>query len=417
MSAPTEVHKLARGMGRLIRTTSNSAWLWQRWDRRQKKWVSTRTNEYNRSRAEQIVYQQAAIQGGNRNASRHARILFDSIAEEYLTARREGRDCKKLRPSSLLKAQTAINAFKSFMKEGYQSLTVAGIDATLLQEFRGNEKDRLSAGAASRNVNYILSILDFARDLDLIAETPKLNGTIHDEHENENGCGVTGSAVPSVNEIRQILDAAKVKKIAADRTTGHGRPVYDGINANDYSDLFKVLCYTGMRIGEAIHLTWDDVVWDSGVILIRPGTKNGTFWTPKTKHGNRRIAIVPELLEILHRLKQSNRKNHWVFETKRGTRLHPCNVQKRFRDICDGLKFEKRFTVHSLRKYWASTVAQQGMPWQVMIKMFGHGDFKLILESYYAQNDDARLVAEAGKIDFGLNEKSKDKGSDGESDG
>ena len=255
MPAPREVHKLARGMGRLIRTTSNSAWLWQRWDRRQRKWVSTRTNEYNRSRAEQFVYQQAAIQGGNKNARRHAQVLFETIAEEYLTARREGRDCKKLRLSSLLKVQTAVNAFKSFMKEGYQSLTVAGIDATLLQEFRGKEKDRLSAGAANRNVNYIISILDFARELDLIAETPKLNGFIHDEHANENGSGVTGSAVPSVNEIRQILDAAKVNRVGTDRTTGHGRPVYDGINANDYSDFYRVLCYTGMRIGEAIHLT------------------------------------------------------------------------------------------------------------------------------------------------------------------
>ena len=141
---------------------------------------------------------------------------------------------------------------------------------------------------------------------------------------------------------------------------------------------------------------------DSGVILIRPGMKNGKSWTPKTKHGNRRIAIVPGLVEILHRLKQTNRKNNWVFETMRGTRLHPCNVQKRFRAICDGLGFTKRFTVHSLRKYWASTVAQQGMPWQVMIKMFGHGDFKLILETYYAQNDDARLVEEASRINFGL---------------
>ena len=42
------------------------------------------------------------------------------------------------------------------------------------------------------------------------------------------------------------------------------------------------------------------------------------------------------------------------------------------------------------------------MPWQLMIKMFGHGDFKLIMETYYAQNDDARLVGEASKIDFGL---------------
>ena len=65
-----------------------------------------------------------------------------------------------------------------------------------------------------------------------------------------------------------------------------------------------------------------------------------------------------------------------------------------------GLK--KHYVIHSLRKYWASTVAQQGMDWKVMIKMFGHSDFELILKVYYAQNDDARLVAEASKIDFGL---------------
>ena len=42
------------------------------------------------------------------------------------------------------------------------------------------------------------------------------------------------------------------------------------------------------------------------------------------------------------------------------------------------------------------------------------GDFKLILETYYAQNDDARLVEEAGKIDFGLYVPEPKSNSDGE---
>ena len=76
-------------------------------------------------------------------------------------------------------------------------------------------------------------------------------------------------------------------------------------------------------------------------------TDNGwSFVARGTLTSVRRIAIVPELAEILRRLKQTNRKSNWVFETKRGTRLHPCNVQKRFREICDGLGFNKRFTVH-----------------------------------------------------------------------
>lgn len=42
------------------------------------------------------------------------------------------------------------------------------------------------------------------------------------------------------------------------------------------------------------------------------------------------------------------------------------------------------------------------MDWKVMLKMFGHHDFQLILSTYYAQNDDARMLAEASRVDFGL---------------
>jgi len=54
------------------------------------------------------------------------------------------------------------------------------------------------------------------------------------------------------------------------------------------------------------------------------------------------------------------------------------------------------------------------MPWQVMIKLFGHSDFDLILRTYYAQNDDERLINEANKINFGLADSTSDE--EGESD-
>lgn len=111
---------------------------------------------------------------------------------------------------------------------------------------------------------------------------------------------------------------------------------------------------------------------------------------------------MPELEVILQRVQESNRRNAWVFETCRGTQLSASHPTKRFREICDGQGFRERYVVHSLRKFWASTVAAQGMEWKVMLKMFGHSDFELILSTYYAQNDDARLLAEASKIDFGL---------------
>ena len=157
-----------------------------------------------------------------------------------------------------------------------------------------------------------------------------------------------------------------------------------------------------MRCGEALFLTWDDVDFDNKVILIRPGKKNGVFWQPKTRASIRRIAIIPQLEQILSRLRDNSRNNLWVFESRRGTQMSLGPPTQRLGQICDELGFKRRFVLHSLRKFWASTVAQQGMDWKVMLKMFGHSDFELILSTYYAQNDDARLVAEASKIDYGL---------------
>lgn len=53
-------------------------------------------------------------------------------------------------------------------------------------------------------------------------------------------------------------------------------------------------------------------------------------------------------------------------------------------------------------------MAEQGMDWKVMLKMFGHSDYNLIMSTHYAQIDDARLVEEASRIDFGLGHHKSD---------
>lgn len=403
MPAPREVFKLPRRMGRLIRTSRQSAWIWQRWQRRLGKWVATPTHEVNRSRAEQFAYQQFALGGSQTPLTTRSRILFSTIAGDYVAARKEGRTCRKLRPSSLLKLRGAIAAFKTFFGAGHDTLCIDHVDSAVLKEFVEGEAARVRPPAANRNLKFITQILEFAFARNLLSEVPKTVSACNVPTEaEENDDGINGSPVPTAQEVRTIIEAAHVNQTPTGNRTRHGRPIYSGLNANDYSQLFAALCLTGMRIGEACHLTWHDVDFDNKVILVRPGQKGGKYWQPKTKYGIRRIAIVPELESILQRLRTTNRKGIWVFETKRGTQVYAHNVAKRFRRICKNCGFKKHFVVHSLRKYWASTVAQQGMAWQVMIKMFGHSDFKLILSTYYAQNDDARLVEEAMKIDYGL---------------
>lgn len=374
----------------------------KRWDSRRKKWVGENTGQSNRSKAEQWVYQQVATRAGGTFRAEGIDILFATVADEYVKARTFGQNCHCLRASSLKRFGTAINATRRFVGAGYDTLLVNHIDGTMLRQFVEHEARRVAVVTANMHLDCIVQILRFALDRHFIVHVPDVKHVFELADEEGEDDGIKGSPIPTRDEVRQIIEAAKVQVAPTGRTKGDGRRIYTGLNQNDYSDLFAVLCLTGLRIGEAIHLTWDDMDWANKVIQICPGRKNGEFWRPKTKSSIRRIAIVPELEVILKRLRRTNRRNRWVFETKRGTQLHAHNVEKRFRRICEQLGFVKHYVPHSLRKYWASTVAQQGMDSLVMIKLFGHTDFRLILSTYYGQNDYERLVAEATKIDFGL---------------
>lgn len=71
--------------------------------------------------------------------------------------------------------------------------------------------------------------------------------------------------------------------------------------------LFTTLAYTGMRIGEALALTWQDIDLDVGTISISktlalPGGKASDFQllSPKTKSAYRVIPIPPDVVTVLH---------------------------------------------------------------------------------------------------------------------
>ena len=392
-------------------------WTWRRWDGHLKRRLSTPTGEINESRARQFVRQEAALRSIAPARNRHTSVLFATVANDYREARVTGTGYKPLRAASLKKLNTAHEAFKGFLGGAYRSLKIRDVGGDLLTRFVRHLSDRVRATTANSYLDLVGQFLNHAVRKDLLAENPlKKTERAYGNGKHSDGApddsSIVGYACPKRDEVQAIIEHAPVAMIPTGSRVFNGsdmgRPVYKGINANNHAFLFKTLAHTGIRIGEARHLTWDDVDLDRSVILIRPGVKNGTFWEPKTKSSIRRIPIVPELRSVLLQQRQVNRRNRWVFETRRGTQLSTGHPTARFRQICDELGFNKKYVLHSLRKYWASTVAQQGMDAMLMIKIFGHTDYQLILKVYYAQNDDGRLVSEASRIDFGLNGENTD---------
>ena len=337
-------------------------------------------------------------------------VLFAEVVKAYLEARTTGDRCTRLRPSTLESYRTALNAFERFVNPSrYKSLPLHQTDAPLLTRFLDAEVERgVGVDTANGYFDVIAQILKFAWKRKMIATNPateveRLHNNGDAEPDDEM---ITGWPCPRATELRQIISACRVELTPTGAHAFNGsstrRPVYKGINRNDYGLLYTALSLSGLRIGEARFLTWDDIDVANSVIQVRPGRKNGAFWQPKTKSSVRRIPIVPTMRTVLDQQREINRRNRWVFETRRGTQLSPNCPMARFREICDSIGFEKHFVVHSLRKFWASTVASQGMNAMMMIRAFGHTDFKLIMRTYYAQVDDARMVDAASRIDFGL---------------
>jgi integrase len=106
--------------------------------------------------------------------------------------------------------------------------------------------------------------------------------------------------------------------------------------------LFLTLARTGMRIGEAIALKWDDINFSTREIRVERAISAGKLSTPKSGHG-RTVDMSRGLAEQLARLDSSTRaeklgrglieRPSWVFASQAGTPVDPSKVAKAFRRV------------------------------------------------------------------------------------
>ena len=140
------------------------------------------------------------------------------------------------------------------------------------------------------SVSIVKNTLDYALRLGMIESNPMLyvikpkkQTTILDKHGN----------YYNKDELKKFLAAAKdtsLKKYA----------------------LFRLLSFSGVRIGECLALTWHDLNYKNNTIAINKTlarTKNGIkIQTPKTKSSNRVISLDTETIQILKSWQLEQRK-------------------------------------------------------------------------------------------------------------
>lgn len=165
-----------------------------------------------------------------------------------------------------------------------------------------------------------------------------------------------------------------------------------------YYVLFSLLARTGLRIGEALALTWDDIDLEKGTLsvdktLVYPLNSTPYVSTPKSKTSIRTIKLDNTTIKLLkkHKINQKEvylrYKNYkpsdknLVFHQHDGRWLRTNVVREYFKTVC------KRAGVpvlspHALRHTHAVHLLEAGANIKYVSERLGHASIKITADTY-----------------------------------
>jgi integrase len=153
--------------------------------------------------------------------------------------------------------------------------------------------------------------------------------------------------------------------------------------------LFEFLAYTGLRIGEALGLTWADIDYEQGLIRVhRQLGRRREFGPLKTVAGQREVVLAPTLAKQLREQWLASKfkaPHHFVFTNTLGRGLDYRDVGEHFRQTLkrSGLAVVgERLTLHSFRHGYASLLISKGLNVVFVSRQLGHANPSITLQVY-----------------------------------
>jgi integrase len=174
------------------------------------------------------------------------------------------------------------------------------------------------------------------------------------------------------------------------------RTFLETIRGVRFEALFALAVSTGMRQGELLGLTWENVDIDRGMIYVKNNLqfiKGEVFLQdPKTDKSRRMIFVGPLVRELLaaHKERQQeerlvlaqDRKWNLVFTTLKGHPVHPSTlVHEHYYPILKRAKLP-HIRFHDLRHTAATLLLEAGINPKVVSEMLGHSSVGITLSLY-----------------------------------
>lgn len=157
---------------------------------------------------------------------------------------------------------------------------------------------------------------------------------------------------------------------------------YLNTSKEKYKYVFLIADYTGMRVGEILALTKDDIDFKNNLINVtKTLTKdeNGKVAmgkTTKTYAGTRKVSMNRYVYEIFSQI-----DTEYMYFTNNGKLIYPSTINSHFKRICNKLNIYGVNT-HTLRHTFATRCIESGMSPVVLQHILGYTDISITLNTY-----------------------------------
>ena len=151
-----------------------------------------------------------------------------------------------------------------------------------------------------------------------------------------------------------------------------------------FRNFIGISFFTGMRGGEILALTWDDVDFYTDTISITKTVSRGVINSTKTASGTRDIEMIPQARNFFEAQRlETGLKNSFVFLQSDMKSHHGSNVlfYKKFKDLIKKLGLEDR-RMHNTRHTFASIMLNNNIEPLWVSATLGHKSLDVTLSIY-----------------------------------
>lgn len=158
--------------------------------------------------------------------------------------------------------------------------------------------------------------------------------------------------------------------------------------------MIMMLC--GLRVGEVVALTWDNIDFSESVINVVQSAYNIDYNTLGIQNGTknrkvRKVTVPNILLEILRKYKETTTSD-FVTTKSNGLDMHSRSSWRKMWDSYNkAIGFS--FTAHQLRHTYASMLYAAGVDVKTASELLGHSDIQITIKIYTHLSETTKKIS------------------------